>query len=206
VLVDFSADWCANCKVLEAAVLHTEPVEQAIAASGAVTMYADYTRYPPEIEKTIRALRSNGVPVIAIFPGDRPYKPIVFRGGYTQDGLIEALEKATGRSLRAPSSAVAEALIARSSGWLGQRPRMARTSGALPSHAPVSLQSEMASLWLAIVPSRQPTRPSPSRSRPKCCSSVCRSRICICFTSRTSRSRSATRSPSVSVWDCCCEI
>ena len=109
VLVDFSADWCASCKVLEAAVLHTDPVEQAIAASGAATMYADYTRYPPEIKDTIRALRSSGVPVIAVFPGDRPYEPIVFRGGYTQGGLIEALEKATGRRLRTEDGAVAEA-------------------------------------------------------------------------------------------------
>jgi suppressor for copper-sensitivity B len=111
VLVDFSADWCASCKVLEAAVLHTEPVEQAIAASGAVTMYADFTHYPPEIERTIQHLRSNGVPVIAVFPGDRPYDPIVFRGGYTKTGLIEALEKATGRKLNT-EGAVAETATA----------------------------------------------------------------------------------------------
>ena len=109
VLVDFSADWCFNCKVLERAVLHTETVEQAIEKSGAVTMYADFTDYPPEVERTIRALRASGVPVIAVFPGNAPYQPIVFRGGYTQGGLIEALEKATGRRLRMESGAVAEA-------------------------------------------------------------------------------------------------
>jgi thiol:disulfide interchange protein DsbD len=109
VLVDFSADWCFNCKVLEQAVLHTEPVEQAIARSDVVTMYADYTYYPPEIDRTIKALRANGVPVIAVFPGGAPYHPIVFRGGYTQQGLIDALQKATGRSLQAGSQSVAEA-------------------------------------------------------------------------------------------------
>ena len=98
----------STAKCSKQTVLHTEPVEQAIAASGAVTMYADYTRYPPEIKDTIHALRSNGVPVIAVFPGDRPYEPIVFRGGYTQDGLIEALEKATGRRLRTDSGAMAD--------------------------------------------------------------------------------------------------
>ena len=55
VLVDFSADWCINCKFFEKTVLHTEPVKNAIARSGAVTMYADYTDYPPEINRTIRA-------------------------------------------------------------------------------------------------------------------------------------------------------
>lgn len=99
VLVDFSADWCFNCKVLEQTILHTEEVSRAIAKSGAVTMYADFTDYPPEIERTIRALRSNGVPVIAVFPGDAPYEPIVFRGGYTKQGLIDALVKATGQQL-----------------------------------------------------------------------------------------------------------
>ena len=86
VLVDFSAEWCLTCKVLEKTVLHTDAVERAIAESGAITMYADFTDYPPEIEQTIRALKSNGVPVIAIFPGDRPYEPIVFRDGYTKPG------------------------------------------------------------------------------------------------------------------------
>ncbi|MEN1679898.1 MAG: cytochrome c biogenesis protein CcdA [Planctomycetota bacterium] len=100
VLVDFSADWCANCKVLEKAVLHTEPVEKAIDRNGVVTMYADNTDYPPEIEETLRALRANGVPVISVFPGGDPYRPIVFRGGYTQDGLIDAIEYATSAKTR----------------------------------------------------------------------------------------------------------
>jgi thiol:disulfide interchange protein/DsbC/DsbD-like thiol-disulfide interchange protein len=109
VLVDFSADWCITCKALEKTVLHNERVQRAIADSGAVTMYGDYTDYPPEIERTIRALKSNGVPVIAIFPGDRPYEPIVFRDGYTAHGLIAALQQATGSKTARPSQAVAAA-------------------------------------------------------------------------------------------------
>jgi thiol:disulfide interchange protein len=98
VIVDFSADWCANCKWLEKTVLDTEVVRQAIARTRAVPMYADYTKYPPEIADTIKALRGGGVPVIAIFPGSRPYEPIVFRGGYSQAKLIAALERATPQS------------------------------------------------------------------------------------------------------------
>ena len=103
VLVDFSANWCVTCKTLERLVLHTAPVEKAIAQSGVATMYADYTDEPPELKRTLAALKSNGVPVIAIFPGGAPYEPIVFRGGYTQNGLIAALrEAATRRPRRSP--------------------------------------------------------------------------------------------------------
>jgi len=109
VLVDFSAEWCINCKFFEQTVLHTKPVEQAIARSGAVTMYADYTDYPEEIRRTINALGANGVPVIAIFPGNAPYEPTVFGGGYTKDKLIAALQRAGGRRSSSAGHSVAEA-------------------------------------------------------------------------------------------------
>ncbi len=97
VLVDFSAGWCPTCKVLEKLVLHTEPVEQAIKSSDVVTMYADYTDYSPEIKRTINALGSEGIPVIAIFPGRAPYEPIVFINGYRQKDIIEAIAEAKNR-------------------------------------------------------------------------------------------------------------
>jgi thiol:disulfide interchange protein len=107
VLVDFSAEWCLNCKFFEKTVLHTEPVKQAIARFGAVPMYADYTDYPPEIDRTLKALRSNGVPVIAVFPGNSPYQPIVFRGSYSRQDLLNALQRASGGRVRSGSEAVA---------------------------------------------------------------------------------------------------
>lgn len=109
VLVDFSAEWCPTCKFLEQTVLHTKPVEEAIARAGVVTMYADFTNFPVEIKETINALGAEGVPVIAIFPGSSPYQPIVFGGGYTKDKLIAALERATSRRPQSAGSSVAEA-------------------------------------------------------------------------------------------------
>ena len=96
VLVDFTADWCATCKTFEQTILKTEDVERALADANVVTMVADYTRKPEWLRQTIRALDGIGVPVIAIFPADRPYRPIVFHGGYTKAGLLEAIDQATG--------------------------------------------------------------------------------------------------------------
>jgi suppressor for copper-sensitivity B len=112
VIVDFSAEWCLNCKFFEKTVLHTKPVEQAIANSGAVTMYGDYTKYPPEIDETIKALHANGVPVIAIFPGDAPYEPIVFRGGYTREKLIAALDRAKSRGTKTAAKPIPQSSVA----------------------------------------------------------------------------------------------
>lgn len=94
VLVDFTADWCLTCKTFEKLALKTPDVESAISAGDVVTMVADYTRRPPVIEKTIKALKSNGVPVIAIFPASDPYNPIVFRGQYTKQDILDALAQA----------------------------------------------------------------------------------------------------------------
>jgi thiol:disulfide interchange protein DsbD len=96
VLVDFTADWCVSCKVFEKTVLKTEDVTQALDNADVVTMTADYTKKPAWMGQTIKALGGIGVPVIAIFPADRPYEPIVFSGGYTKSGLLEAIAKATG--------------------------------------------------------------------------------------------------------------
>ena len=104
VLVDFSAEWCINCKFLEKTVLHTPAVEKAIANTGVVTMYADYTDYPEELTRTIKALGGNGVPVIAVFPGNAPFDPIVFRGGYRQQDILTALNEAGSRRAKAELS------------------------------------------------------------------------------------------------------
>jgi thiol:disulfide interchange protein DsbD len=94
VLVDFTADWCATCKVLEAANLHSAAVRDRIAQNGVVTMKADCTHEEPDVTAMLNVLGVQGVPTIAIFSADDPNKPIVFRGAYSRQDILDALDSA----------------------------------------------------------------------------------------------------------------
>ncbi len=94
VMVDFTADWCPNCKTLELAVLNTANVKSAVLRNGVVPLVADYTDIPPELTEMLSLLKAGAVPVLAIFPAQDPNRPIVFRDGYSTRTLIDALDKA----------------------------------------------------------------------------------------------------------------
>ncbi|MBN2023806.1 MAG: thioredoxin family protein [Pirellulales bacterium] len=96
VLVDFTADWCLTCKTFEAQVLDTPPVHEVVRKNRVVMVKADWGKDgdDPEVTAMLELLGSKQVPVIAVFPAGNPNNPTVFRGGYTQTGLIAALEAA----------------------------------------------------------------------------------------------------------------
>ena len=94
VLVDFTADWCLTCKTLEATVLNRREIRELVEANHIVTLQADWTHGQPEVTDMLKLLGSKQVPVIAIFPAGNPNEPIVLRGGYTRQTLLDALAKA----------------------------------------------------------------------------------------------------------------
>lgn len=100
VLIDFTADWCQTCKYLERYEMNTAPVREILARNGVLTLKGDVTREAPEVQKLLKLLGSDQVPVIAIFPADDPNNPIVFRNGYTKASLIDALEQAGPSTIR----------------------------------------------------------------------------------------------------------
>ncbi len=106
VLVDFTADWCATCKTLEAWYMNTREVRDLVQANRVATVKADWTNYSPEVTAMLELLGAKQVPVIAIFPADNPNDPIRFLNGYTKTSILDALRKA-GPSKPAPAPSTA---------------------------------------------------------------------------------------------------
>ncbi|MDR3182928.1 MAG: thioredoxin family protein, partial [Planctomycetaceae bacterium] len=90
VAVDFTADWCMNCKVLEATVLESPEVLQVLDEQNIVSLTADCTR-SGEATDLLLQLGPRQVPVLAVFDPKQPEQPVVLRGGYTVKTFISLL-------------------------------------------------------------------------------------------------------------------
>ncbi len=102
LLVEFTADWCPNCKFLEKTVLKEENRAQWHEAYGIRFIKVDITRNNHEGEALLRALGGKSIPFTALFPaGEHALKPVILRDIYTEETLIQALESlAQGASAR----------------------------------------------------------------------------------------------------------
>ena len=98
VAVDFTADWCMNCKFLEKTILHTSEIEAKFDEKNILTLTADWTNQDaktPEALAINELLDANGarqVPTLMIFSPKNPDKPVVLCGLYTKSALIEAID------------------------------------------------------------------------------------------------------------------
>ncbi len=92
VLVDFTADWCANCKVLEQTVLETKPILDKLDEKEAITFMADRTN-EGDASAFLKKLGADIVPTLAIFDPKEPHKPRILRGWYTQQQLLAILDQ-----------------------------------------------------------------------------------------------------------------
>jgi thiol:disulfide interchange protein DsbD len=97
-MLDFTADWCPNCKFLERTVLNTSETKAFVEQYGIVPMVADLTEYPAEEQSLLKRLGASTIPFLAIFPAGRPNEPIVLPDLYTRGTLFEKLKEASGSS------------------------------------------------------------------------------------------------------------
>jgi len=70
VLVEFTADWCINCKVLERTVYQDEAVVTAARRADMVALQADLTRPVPRLQKRLRDYGGAGLPFAVVLDAD----------------------------------------------------------------------------------------------------------------------------------------
>ena len=98
ILVDFTADWCPTCKVVDATALRKSALQQWQRAYNLTLFRVDMTRKNPEGESLLRAVGSVSIPVIAIFPaGEKAFTPLILRDIVTGGQIAAALEVVAGK-------------------------------------------------------------------------------------------------------------
>lgn len=96
MLIDFTASWCAICKVNEVTALNTDRTAEFVSQHGFVTMVADFSDEDPEIKKWLNVFKQESVPLTVIIPGDKSKEVIPLRGRFTQAELLTKLQEAVG--------------------------------------------------------------------------------------------------------------
>jgi LPXTG-motif cell wall-anchored protein len=99
VVVDFTADWCINCKFLKRTVLDRDPVRKRITGDNHVLLEVDNTSSSAPGWKYLADLGQTGVPTLAIY-GPAVNKPIILNA-YTPATVIDALDRAAGTNAAA---------------------------------------------------------------------------------------------------------
>ena len=97
VLLEFTANWCANCKELESRVFSDPRAAKAIADSGAIALRADLTHDDaPGWAKLKSVNESGGIPLTLIY-SPLLEQPLQLSSIYTTANLVAGLEKAGGK-------------------------------------------------------------------------------------------------------------
>jgi thiol:disulfide interchange protein len=95
VLVDFTADWCPNCILVERTTLRDRRVRQAFRAHNALLLKADLTRDNPPAKLLLERMGSRSIPFLALFPpGERFWHPFFVRDIYGPDDVLSVFTRA----------------------------------------------------------------------------------------------------------------
>lgn len=93
ILMDFTADWCPNCKVLERTTLRDAVIKPLQERYGLVLIKVDMTQEDARKMALLKALGSQSIPVVALFPpGDAAASPVVLRDLFTSGQLTDVLQ------------------------------------------------------------------------------------------------------------------
>ncbi|MEY2599663.1 MAG: hypothetical protein RLZZ142_1922 [Verrucomicrobiota bacterium] len=92
VFVDFTADWCLNCKVNERGTLSKPEVMEAFRKAGVVLMKADWTHGDPVVTAELHRFQRIAVPFYLLYPA-REGDPVILPELLTPSLVMEAVRK-----------------------------------------------------------------------------------------------------------------
>lgn len=92
VLVDFTANWCANCHYVEATVFSNAEVRKALLADNVLLLKVDITDPEAPGSELLKKLNpAGGIPLTAIYFPDEP-EPVQIGSIYTSATLLKTLK------------------------------------------------------------------------------------------------------------------
>lgn len=105
IVMDFTAEWCLNCKVLKATVLERDPVKSEFAKSDVVLFTVDLTAETAPGWKTLQEMGETGIPLLAIYtPGNNtPWKANAYTSAQVMTALSAARNAASTLTQTAPA-------------------------------------------------------------------------------------------------------
>lgn len=107
VMVDFTADWCLNCKTNERVALNRSAVLRYVQNNGVIPVKADWTNRGDDIKQMLNEYHQNAIPLLIVFPAGQPEKAIVLDGLISQGQVLDALKQAGPSKPKSETSQVA---------------------------------------------------------------------------------------------------
>jgi thiol:disulfide interchange protein len=106
VFMDFTAEWCANCKTNEKLFIETETIRNVLTKTNILPMKADFTNEDAKIEKWIDDLGRAGIPIYVILhpDGHRDLLPEAITTEMLSSALERAAEKYPRDKMSAPGT------------------------------------------------------------------------------------------------------
>ncbi len=92
VFVNFTADWCINCKANEREVIATPPVIAAAREADIEMVMADLTHTEDELVQELEKYGRAGVPLYLLFSPDDPDEPEILPQVLTRDRMVDSFE------------------------------------------------------------------------------------------------------------------
>jgi len=93
VVLDFTAEWCLNCKTLEATILSREPVKSLLLGADVIPLAADLTSTSAPGWQKLRDLGQTGIPLLVVYEPGNP-DPIWLSNAYSSSQVVDAINSA----------------------------------------------------------------------------------------------------------------